>query len=366
MRHLPTVSVVMASYNHARYVTDAIDSVLSQAGVDFEFLIEDDGSCDNSLDIIKSKLKDPRIRFFPKLKNEGACTTVNHLINHAQGRFIALINSDDVWLDQNKLISQVNFLEENVSFGATFGRAAYIDEFGKTIEKDSIPYGHIFDEPNHTKSEWLRRFFLWGNCICHPTMLIRKACYEDVGLYDNRFRQVPDFEMWTRLIKKWDIHISDKNYISFRHIEGENTSASTPKNSTRLLNEYYFVFNKIFDDVTASQFSESFSDILTYSELPSIEHFEIEKSLIFLQPGLWLEHMFHFIGLQKIFNLLSQDIYRNILWEDYGIDDKWLQTQMSHATTFGNFAVPMSSSEAPSGTGTGKKPFSRLLNFLRR
>src|SRR5579871_5019564 len=107
----PTVSVVMATYNHAPFVKQAIESVLGQEGVDFEFLIADDGSVDRTREIVAS-IYDERITFSPNEKNRGACVVLNELIEHASGEFVALINSDDYWTMPDKLAYQVQLMRD--------------------------------------------------------------------------------------------------------------------------------------------------------------------------------------------------------------------------------------------------------------
>src|SRR5512146_3123039 len=97
----PTVSVVMAAYNHARFVEQAINSVLEQEGVEFELLIADDGSTDQTREVIALN-NDERITFFPSEINRGACVVTNELIERATGEFVAVINSDDYWSGKDK------------------------------------------------------------------------------------------------------------------------------------------------------------------------------------------------------------------------------------------------------------------------
>ena len=117
----PMISVIMATYNHADFVKQAIESVLEQREVDFEFLIADDGSIDKTREIVAT-MSDERIQFFPNKKNRGACIVTNELIERASGEFIALINSDDYWSFSDKLAYQVQIMRENPIVGACFGR----------------------------------------------------------------------------------------------------------------------------------------------------------------------------------------------------------------------------------------------------
>lgn len=113
----PVVSVVMATYNHAAYVAEAIYSVLQQQGVEFEFLIADDASRDATAQVVAG-IRDPRIRFMAHTHNRGACAVTNELIEQASGEFVAIINSDDRWLGTDKLASQLEIMRADPSLGA--------------------------------------------------------------------------------------------------------------------------------------------------------------------------------------------------------------------------------------------------------
>lgn len=322
------ISVIMASYNHANYVEATIQSVLCQVGVNFEFLIEDDGSQDLSTDIIL-KFTDSRVKFFKRNKNIGACSTLNNLISIAKGKYISIINSDDVWINNDKLLKQFYFLEKNDKVIACFGRARYIDQNNLPINKKNIMLGDIFDIPNMDQSKWVKHFFYAGNCLCHPTIMIRREAYKLIGKYDNRLRQIPDFSQWIKLIKYGPIHILDEDVIDFRLIAGENSSAPTFKNSIRLMNEYELVYDKFFDNINKNLFQESFCDLLVIPELPSDAHFEIEKILLYFQPRNWIEGLIRTIGLKKMYNIIDCAEFKNILENDYHIDDLWFQEQMA-------------------------------------
>ncbi|PRC93545.1 glycosyltransferase [Solimicrobium silvestre] len=328
----PLVSVIMATYNHADFVKQAIESVLAQQGVDFEFLIADDGSFDRTREVVAS-IKDQRIQFFPNEVNRGACVVTNELIERASGEFIALINSDDSWIGSDKLAYQVQILRNNPLIGACFGRAKFIDKTGESIGKETLPFGSVFDQENRTQGQWLRRFFDLGNCICHPTMLIRKTCYNELGMYNNRLRQLPDFEMWIRLIKYYEIFISDRELINFRILPGENASSQTEVNSTRTINEHFLIAEDFFEHVTREQLIDGFSDLLVVKNLPSDEHLEIEKGLLFLRENQWLGKPYKLVGLLHMFKILGLEKCYDVMVTAYRIDDRWFQQQMGEIGT---------------------------------
>ena len=324
--NVPTISVIMATYNHEQFVAEAIHSVLSQKAVNFELLISDDGSADGTKEVV-SNFRDPRITFFRNEVNRGACTVTNELICRSKGKYIALINSDDLWM-KNKLSYQLNFLEKNPQISAIFGRVEFCDKDGKLIDKNNLQFGSVFDRENRRSSKWLRYFFHSGNCICHPTMLIRRKCYDHLGLYNNRLRQLPDFDMWIRLVKHYEIFISERELIHFRILPGGNASSITANNSIRTINEHYLIANKFFEGVTRKQLIDGFFDLLTIKDIPTDEHLEIEKALLYFRPNEWLGKPYLMIGLLRLYDLLNSTNHRNILLKDYGIEDRWFQKVM--------------------------------------
>lgn len=319
----PTVSVVMATYNHARYVAEAIDSVLQQCGVDFELLIADDGSDDCTTQVVES-IVDSRIRFFAHPLNRGACIVINELISQASGEFIALINSDDRWLGTDKLAFQLDIMASNPTLGACFGRARFIDKHGAVIRKNQLSFGAVFDQMNRTQGAWLRHFFEHGNCICHPTMLIRRRCFEELGGYSNNLRQLPDLDMWIRLVKGFPIYIAERELVEFRVLPGESASSQTVMNSVRIMNEHYLIAESFFDNVSSQHLTEGFVGKLARPDIPSKIHEDIEKALLLLLPHASLGRAYNLIGLIKINRLLMSDLHRKILAEEFGIDGRWM------------------------------------------
>lgn len=249
---MPKVSVVIPSYNHDKYISAAIQSVLDQRFQDFEIIITDDCSTDNTVNIIKT-FNDPRIKLFTLKKNKGSYYALNHCLLHAEGEYIAQLNSDDVF-SPLKLEKQVEFLDAHPQIAAVFTNAEIIDEQGNVHPDHDHYYATIFAQENRTRQQWLRRFFFESNCLCHPSVLIRKSVHDDLGPYDMRYFQLADLDYWIRLCKKYEIHILPEKLFHFRLRDGElNGSGNRPEAcmrsawEERQILKHYFTMTNIED-----------------------------------------------------------------------------------------------------------------------
>jgi glycosyltransferase involved in cell wall biosynthesis len=250
----PTVSVILTSYNHGKYLGEAIESVLNQTFQDFELFIWDDASADDSWHII-SAYHDDRIKAFRNEINRGPVFGINKAISElATGDYIAIHHSDDVW-ETTKLQQQVDFLNTHPEIGAVFSNALAINEEGLPLVDVPHFYANVFQQTNKTRHEWLHFFFTQANALCHPSVLIRKQCYEDCGLYRPMLAQLPDFDMWIRLCLKYEIYILPEPLIRFRVLNQEaNTSGNRPETRIRWSYEFYKVLDNYqsihsFDDL---------------------------------------------------------------------------------------------------------------------
>lgn len=237
----PTVSVILTSYNHGKFLSEAIESVLNQTFQNFELIIWDDASADDSWHII-SEYRDIRIKAFRNEVNRGPVFGVNKAISEiAMSEYIAIHHSDDVW-ETTKLQQQVDFLNTHPEIGAVFSNALAINEEGLPLVDVPHFYANVFQQTNKTRHEWLRFFFTQANALCHPSVLIRKQCYEDCGLYRPMLAQLPDFDMWVRLCLKYEIYILPEPLIRFRVLNQEaNTSGNRPETRIRWSYEFYKV-----------------------------------------------------------------------------------------------------------------------------
>jgi glycosyltransferase involved in cell wall biosynthesis/predicted SAM-dependent methyltransferase len=256
---MPKVSVIIPSYNHEPFVAVAIQSVRAQTYQDFEIVVTDDGSQDNTADVVAA-LNEPRINLKRFPVNRGAGAATNDAIRRSQGEYIALLNSDDCFLP-HKLERQVAFLDAHPEIGAVFAYPIFINENGIPVAADSTYQGRVFEVSNRSQSDWLRHFFFVGNCLCHPSIMIRRSCYEVAGLYDERLAGLPDFEMWIRLVAAFPIHVMAEPLLCFRVLNnGRNMSALRTDSFVRcewesplVLRHYLSLSTEMFAEVFAPE-----------------------------------------------------------------------------------------------------------------
>jgi glycosyltransferase involved in cell wall biosynthesis len=224
----PLVSVVVASYKHQDYVQACLQSVLGQDFQDFEIVITDDGSTDQTVARIQA-VQDKRIHLKVLPQNSGACIALNDAILRSRGKFVAVLNSDDYFLP-GKLSQQVAFLQAHPEVGAVFGLPSFVNEQGQVFEDPTHRDHDAFKTTPKTRHQWLRYFFDEGNALCHPTVLIRRELYQQLGLYDPRLAQVPDLDMWIRLATRTQIAVLPQALTAFRVRDGlMNASAGRPE-----------------------------------------------------------------------------------------------------------------------------------------
>lgn len=301
MTIFPKVSVILTSYNHAKYLRESIESVLNQTYKDFELIIWDDASTDDSWNII-SEYTDERIRVFRNETNQFWTYFRKAISEVAQGKYVAMHHSDDIW-ETDKLEKQVAFLDGHPEIGAVFSNAFIIGENSAPFE-DASHFSHgIFDQPNRTRHEWLNRFFYHGNALCHPSVLIRKMCYEDCGMYRYGFAQANDLDMWVRLCLKYDIHVLSEKLVRFRVRANEmNVSGDRPEAHIRGEFELFQILDHYRSIKTAEEFIKTFPNTNEYFRP---EGFDIGFALgmAALEPGT--SNFKKLFGLQLLFEAIN-------------------------------------------------------------
>jgi glycosyltransferase involved in cell wall biosynthesis len=196
----PTVSVVIPTYNRAHLLVRSIQSVLNQSYQDFEIIVVDDGSTDNTEEVIKS-FNDERVKYIRHEGNKGNAAARNTGIKVAKGEYVAFQDSDDEWLPK-KLEKQVNLLR---SLPETF--AVVYSGFYKIVdgEKFYIPSSEIYPREGNIHSSLLK-----GNFIGTPSILVRKSALLCVGFFDEKLPRLVDWDLVIRLSKKYQFKLIDE------------------------------------------------------------------------------------------------------------------------------------------------------------
>lgn len=205
------ISVITPSYNSKDFIVSTINSVLSQSYKNWELLITDDCSSDNTWDIIKEySLKDDRIKVFKLAKNSGAPTARNNSLSNAKGKFIAFLDSDDLWLP-NKLERQIDFMKSN-DYAFSFSSYECINESGENLN-------HIIEAPQlMTYSKYLKNTII--GCL---TVVIDKS---KVGYFEMpNIKSSHDMALWLSILKKgFDAHGMNEVLSQYRIVSTSNTA----------------------------------------------------------------------------------------------------------------------------------------------
>jgi len=185
----PKISVIMSAYNAEKYIAEAIESILNQTFKNFEFIIINDCSTDNSLKIIKKYMKkDKRIILINNKKNFGRAKSRNRGLKIAKGKYIAILDSDDVSLSE-RFEKQYNFLEQHQDVFLVGTGSINIDENGikKSISKPICSFKKI------------SKILPFNNCIFHPSIMFRNG---DKYFYREKFPYSQDYDLYLRLLSK--------------------------------------------------------------------------------------------------------------------------------------------------------------------
>lgn len=190
-----SVSIIMSVYNGNRYLKNSIESVLQQSYSDFELLLIDDGSTDDSYSIMKFYAdKDKRIKVFHK-ENSGLTKSLNYGIKKAVGKYIARIDCDDIWLP-NKLEKQIFFMKQNPQIYLCGCAYEEINENGEKCGRQRLPFVEGYEN--------IKKALLKFNPFFHSSIIIKKEALNIVGFYDETIRYAQDYELWVRICSRYE------------------------------------------------------------------------------------------------------------------------------------------------------------------
>ena len=235
------VSVILPTYNRANYIKDAIESVLNQSYKNIELIIIDDGSTDNTEEVISPFLKDNRIKCI-KQENSGAAAARNRGLALKTGKYVAFIDSDDIW-EKDKLEIQLAVMDALPDVAIVCSDFSSIDAKGY-VEKSHIKtYFSVFNDYKLSYEEvfcnmltqgikWLQdtekvywgnvyNTMIFGNLILTSTTLFRKEAFDKVGFFDITYETLEDYDLFLRLAQKYSVAFVDKPLIRYRYNENQ-------------------------------------------------------------------------------------------------------------------------------------------------
>ena len=201
----PAVSVVMAAKNYARFLPEAVESVFAQTFANWELLIVDDGSTDDTPAAVRPYLADPRVRYFrsdtlgqPRAKNLG--------IALGRGEFVAFLDADDAW-EPTKLEKQLALFAAKPDTGVVFSRRTLMDEEGRVLPAKPTSDFHTGRVLTHLFTQ---------NFVCFSSAVARREVFARVGRFDPLWDLAIDYDLWLRVAKFYAFDFVDEELVRYR------------------------------------------------------------------------------------------------------------------------------------------------------
>lgn len=208
----PLVTIIMSTLNHGKYISRSIKRTLDQSFQDFEFIIVNDGSTDNTEEIVKS-FKDERIIYLKNETNKGVPYSFNKAMKIAKGKYIARVDSDDAWIGKDKLKKQVEFLEKNKDYAVTGGGMVVVKPNGQELFR--------YLKPETDKET--RKNALTTNPVANSTSVCRKDAVVAIGLCNEKLPYNEDWDFWLNIGKQGKFY-NFQEYFSYYTFTGTNKS----------------------------------------------------------------------------------------------------------------------------------------------
>ncbi len=219
----PLVTVIAICYNHEPYVKECLESIHSQTYPNIQLIIMDDSSTDDSVEVILKwkNTNDPNCLFIAHKTNKGLCKTINEALEIANGKYVSIISTDDLWLD--------NFIEQYVGIfeagsekiGIVYGDSYFIDDSGNMIS------GRKYVKECKHESNVYKELLL-GNFIMANAVLIRRSCFEKVGVYDETL-YFEDYDMWLRIARIFKFAYCPITLAKYRKLNTSMSSSNQEK-----------------------------------------------------------------------------------------------------------------------------------------
>lgn len=295
---LPLVSILIPTYNRAKYLGEALNSALAQTYQNLEIIVHDDASTDETPNIL-GEYADPRLRVIRTENNHTMLGGWNYIVKQANGEYIKFLASDDL-LDPTCVEELVKLGFANPGATILTCRRKFIDEEGRVIKKMGFHSSSI-TQSGLEHAHWILTT-LRENKIGEPTaVMYRRDVVSKAGEYDPTFSQFADFEYWIRLLQFGDLAYVHKPLCYFRLHSGSNTSAAIEDG--RFITEIFALLHKYYDNQAYSQaFNLTNSD---YKKVLNIKTLDTIKNIkdLFVQGNIG--------RAQRYYKRLSKEVSLN-------------------------------------------------------
>lgn len=303
---IPNVTIAMPCYNSAKYLKTAIDSILEQTYSNFELLIVDDSSTDDTLNIAETYAKeDFRIKILKNQYEKGVSGGMNTALNNARGKYFTRMDSDDISV-LDRIERQVDFLDQNTDYGICSVNIAMINELGIVYSENPYP---LLNVPN----EWT---FLWTNPLPNPPCIYRSEIIKKNNIKFNNLKTAEDYDFLGQLVLLAKSYMINEPLYFYRF----STNSLYNKNKSETFNNSLEISKKFYEKVT-NQKTPEYYKFLTYfynekdepiqEDIVKVYEFLEETAEYFKKYFKWTEEEYKNVRLDLIRIIERYSIYKN-------------------------------------------------------
>jgi glycosyltransferase involved in cell wall biosynthesis len=272
MKEEMLISVVIPTYNRSDYLIEALNSVINQTYKNIEIIIVDDGSKDNTKEVVNNYIelhKTRNIRYYYK-ENGGVATARNFGIHQSNGILIAFLDSDDL-LKKEKLSKQVK-LFDNPKVGLVHSHYSIMKEFGEIITNKTIKQNKL--------NGYMYNKMRISNLVGTSTVIVKKECINTVGLFEGEYSPAEDYDLWLRISKEYEFGYLEESLAYYREFSSDNIS----RNLTKMENGVIKILDKHWNNIKLSnqekeEMKISYSRFYSYLSTNYYQQNNIEKFL---------------------------------------------------------------------------------------
>lgn len=203
----PRVTVIVTCYNYAKYLEGCLLSILNQTYKDYELLIVNDGSTDNSDEVISRFLNNDKITYINQ-NNTGQAIATNNGIMRASGELIAFLDADDLW-EPTKLEKQVSLFTRD-SIGVVYSRIRFMNEEGQPLDMKLT--GKYYTP----RAGYVTGALLFENFVPYSSTIVRKECFNKFGMFNPEYKNGLDWDLWLRISKEFEFDFVDEPLLTYR------------------------------------------------------------------------------------------------------------------------------------------------------